>query len=66
MEKFVLGIVVGVELLLETFWCYFLSCGVPVATDVLALLIEKYLAKVALHAVLDREMPKTALVKALL
>ena len=34
--------------------------------DVLPLLIEKYLAKVALPAVLDREMPKTALVKALL
>jgi hypothetical protein len=44
---------------------YFLSCGAPIATDVLPLLIEKYLAKVALQAVLDREMPKTALVKVL-
>ena len=59
MKKFVFGMVVGVALLLVAVVGYFLSGSAPVATDAPPMPMEKYLAKKALHAVLDREMPKT-------
>src|SRR5882672_7205506 len=59
MKKFVFGMVVGVAMLLVVVIGYFLSGSAPVATDAPPMPMEKYLAKKALHAVLDREMPKT-------
>ena len=58
MKKFLLGVVTGVALLSFLVAAYFLSGSAPVATDAPPMPMEKYLAKKALHAVLDREMPK--------
>ena len=51
--------VVGFVLLITVVFAYFLSGSAPVATDSAPMPMEKYLAKKALHAVLDREMPKS-------
>jgi len=59
MKIFLLGLVLGIMLLSTSIWAYFLSGSAPVATDARPMPMEKYLAKKALHAVLDREMPKT-------
>jgi len=59
MRSFILGMVVGVALLMAAVFGYFLSGSAPVATDSAPMPMEKYLAKKALHAVLDREMPKS-------
>ncbi len=59
MGRFLLGVVIGVALLSVGVIGYFLSGRAPVATDAPPMPMEKYLAKKALHAVLDREMPKT-------
>jgi len=59
MKKFIFGMLVGVALLTIAVVGYFLSGSAPVATDAPPMPMEKYLAKKALHAVLDREMPKT-------
>jgi len=59
MKTFLLGMILGVALLLAAVVGYFLSGSAPVATDSAPMPMEKYLAKKALHAVLDREMPKT-------
>jgi thiosulfate dehydrogenase len=58
MKLFLLGLVLGIVLLSVSVWTYFLSGSAPVATDARPMPMEKYLAKKALHAVLDREMPK--------
>ena len=59
MKLFLLGLVLGIMFLSASVWAYFLSGNAPVATDAMPMPMEKYLAKKALHAVLDREMPKT-------
>jgi mono/diheme cytochrome c family protein len=59
MKQFLFGLVIGALLLSVTITGYFLSGSAPVATDAPPMPMEKYLAKKALHAVLDREMPKT-------
>jgi mono/diheme cytochrome c family protein len=59
MGKFLLGAVFGVIVLSVLVVGYFLSGRAPVATDAPPMPMEKYLAKKALHAVLDRDMPKT-------
>jgi mono/diheme cytochrome c family protein len=59
MGKFVLGAVFGVIVLMVVVVGYFLSGLAPVATDAPPMPLEKFLAKKALHAVLDRDMPKT-------
>lgn len=59
MGKFLMGMVAGIALLAVVVLGYFLSGSAPVSTDSAPMPMEKYLAKKALHAVLDREMPKT-------
>ena len=59
MRRFLLGVIFGVALVIVMVFGYFLSGSAPVATDSAPMPMEKYLAKKALHAVLDREMPKT-------
>jgi len=59
MKTFFLGFVIGGGLLVAAVVGYFLSGQAPVATDAPPMPMEKYLARKALHAVLDREMPKT-------
>lgn len=58
MRLFLLGLVFGIVLLCVLVFGYFLSGSAPVATSAQPMPMEKYLAKKALHAVLDREMPK--------
>ena len=60
MRSFVWGIIVGGGLLTLGLFSYFLAGQAPVATDAPPMPFEKYLAKTALHKVLDREMPHTA------
>ncbi len=57
--KLFLGMILGVVLVAASVFGYFLSGSAPVSTDAPPMPMEKYLAKKALHAVLDREMPKT-------
>ena len=64
MRNFILGLVVGVGLVLAIALGYFSSGKAPVATDAPPMPMEKYLAKKALHARLDRETPKTVPIKA--
>jgi mono/diheme cytochrome c family protein len=64
MRNFILGLVVGVGLVLAIALGYFSSGKAPVATDAPPMPMEKYLAKKALHATLDREMPKAVPIKA--
>jgi len=57
MRSFVWGIIIGGGLLTLAVFGYFLAGQAPVATDAAPMPFEKYLAKTALHKVLDREMP---------
>ncbi|MGC2197339.1 MAG: c-type cytochrome [Terriglobales bacterium] len=59
MRSFIVGLIVGVLLLCLCVFGYFLAGQAPVATDAPPMPFEKYLAKKALHKVLDREMPRT-------
>lgn len=59
MRPFVWGMIVGAALLTLLVFGYFLAGQAPVATDAAPMPFEKYLAKTALHKVLDREMPHT-------
>ena len=57
MRSFVVGVFVGAALFALVVFGYFLAGQAPVATDAPPMPFEKYLAKTALHKVLDREMP---------
>jgi thiosulfate dehydrogenase len=59
MRPFIAGLIVGGLLLTVGVFAYFLAGQAPVATDAPPMPFEKYLAKKALHKVLDREMPHT-------
>jgi hypothetical protein len=59
MRTFVWGIIFGGVLVGLGVFGYFLAGQAPVATDAPPMPFEKYLAKTALHKVLDREMPHT-------
>jgi thiosulfate dehydrogenase len=59
MRSFVIGMIVGAALLTLGVFGYFLAGQAPVATDASPMPFEKYLAKKALHKVLDREMPRS-------
>jgi thiosulfate dehydrogenase len=58
MGKFVLGLIVGVILVPLAVFYYFASGDAPVATAAQAMPFEKTLAKKALHARVEKEMPK--------
>jgi mono/diheme cytochrome c family protein len=57
--KFILGLIAGVLLIAIAVDLYFTSGRAPVATSDKPMPFEAKLAKRALHARLDREMPKT-------
>jgi len=57
--KFILGIVVGIILVALAGYFYFASGSAPVATTDNTMPFEAMLAKKALHARIDKEMPKT-------
>ncbi len=64
MLKFVAGLVLGVLLVPAVMYFDFRFGRPPVATADLPLPLEKFMARTALHARLDREMPRSAPFKA--
>ena len=59
MGKFVFGVIVGLVLLPLGVYFYFSTGTAPVATAAPPMPFEKTFARMALHARLDKEMPKT-------
>jgi thiosulfate dehydrogenase len=59
MGKFLFGLIVGVLLLPAVVYLYFSKGIAPVATSAPPMPFEKTFASMALHARLDKEMPKT-------
>jgi len=59
MGKFLLGLIVGAALLPVVVFLYFATGMAPVATAAPPMPFEKTFAKMALHARLEKEMPKT-------
>lgn len=60
MSKFILGLVLGMIAVPAAVYTYFASGSAPVATSAPPMPFEKMLASKALHARLDKEMPKSA------
>jgi thiosulfate dehydrogenase len=60
MTKFVLGLIVGLIAIPAGVYAYFATGMAPVATSAPPMPFERMLARAALHARLDKEMPKTA------
>ncbi len=59
MRKFVFGVIVGMVVVPLMVYVYFASGSAPVATSAPPMPFEKMLAGTALHARLDKEMPKS-------
>ena len=59
MGKFIVGVIVGVILVPVAFYFYCVTGHAPVATSASPMPFEKFFAKTALHATLNREAPKT-------
>ena len=57
--KFILGVVVGIILVALGAYFYFATGSAPVATTDSTMPFEAMLANKALHARIDKEMPKT-------
>ena len=64
MGKFLFGLIVGVVVVPLIVYSYFSMGMAPVATAAPAMPFEKTFARMALHARLDKEMPKTVPVAA--
>jgi thiosulfate dehydrogenase len=60
MRKFLFGLIVGLISIPLAVYMYFASGTAPVATSAPPMPLEKTLARTALHARLDKEMPKSA------
>jgi thiosulfate dehydrogenase len=59
MGKFVFGVIIGVILVPLTVYLYFRTGMAPVATTAPPMPFEKMFANMALHARMDKEVPKT-------
>lgn len=59
MGKFVFGVIIGLVLLPLAVYFYFSRGMAPVATSAPPMPFEKTLARMALHARIDKEVPKT-------
>ena len=57
--KFISGVIIGVILIAGVAYFYFASGRAPVATTDVTMPFEGILARKALHARIDKEMPKT-------
>jgi mono/diheme cytochrome c family protein len=64
MGKFLFGLIVGLVVIPVGVYMYFSSGSAPVATTSAPMPFEKMLAGMALHARMDKEMPKTVPVAA--
>jgi thiosulfate dehydrogenase len=58
VAKFVFGIIVGVAVVIGGVYAYFMYGLAPVATSAQPMPFERQFAKAALHAHVNREMPK--------
>lgn len=59
MGKFVFGLIIGVAGVFAAVYVYFATGMAPIATSAQAMPFEKTFAKMALHARVDKEAPKT-------
>jgi len=59
MKKFLMGLIVGLIVVPAGLYFYFASGSAPVATSATPMPFERTMARIALHARLDKEMPKT-------
>ncbi|MGH7971862.1 MAG: c-type cytochrome, partial [Limisphaerales bacterium] len=59
MGKFIIGVITGILVVAGVFYLYCKSGHAPVATAAAPMPFEKFFAKTALHAALNREAPKT-------
>ena len=59
MSKFLVGVIIGLILVPVVVYFYFASGTVPVAASAPPMPFERMLARMALHARLDKEMPKS-------
>jgi thiosulfate dehydrogenase len=64
MTKFVFGLILGIILVPVVVYVYFATGRAPVATSAPPMPFEKMLARAALHARLDKEMPKSSPISA--
>ena len=64
MGKFLIGVIVGLIVIPAGIYIYFSSGSAPVATSSAPMPFEKMLAGMALHARMDKEMPKSVPVNA--
>jgi thiosulfate dehydrogenase len=64
MGKFLFGLIIGLVAVPLVVYSYFSTGMAPVATAAPAMPFEKTFARMALHARLDKEMPKTVPVSA--
>ena len=62
--KFILGLVVGVIIVFLAAYFYFATGSAPVATSDSPMPLEALMANKALHARIDKEMPKTVPIQA--
>lgn len=59
MRKFLIGLILGLVVIPVCVYFYFSSGSAPVATSAPPMPFEKTLARMALHARLEKEMPKS-------
>jgi len=64
MGKFILGLIIGLVLVPLGVYVYFVTGMAPVSTAAQAMPFEKTLAKKALHARVEKEMPKSVPISA--
>jgi thiosulfate dehydrogenase len=64
MGKFVLGLVIGIIIVPLSVYLYFVTGMAPVATTAPPMPFEKMFARMALHARMDKEVPKTVPIQA--
>ena len=64
MRKFLVGLIIGLILVPVGVYLYFSTGNAPVATAAPPMPFEKTLARMALHARMDKEMPKSVPIQA--
>jgi thiosulfate dehydrogenase len=64
MKKFIFGLILGLVAVPVVVYMYFASGNAPVATSAPPMPFEKMLARKALHARMDKEMPKSVPIQA--
>ena len=59
MGKLIIGVIIGILLVPVAFYIYCMTGNAPVATASAPMPLERFFAKTALHATINREAPKT-------